>query len=85
MAYRAALDSVTAGREGLCADCWARTLCGGGCHYENHLREAQLGLPPGSSCGFILRWLQLGIGVYAELRRTGADALLRMLERRAKC
>jgi uncharacterized protein len=82
---RAALESVTAGRAGMCAGCWARTLCGGGCHYENHLRETCLGLPPGSSCAFIRRWLQLGIEVYGELRSSGADGLLRMLEKRAKC
>ena len=82
---RSALDMVTAGKDMLCEDCWARTLCSGGCHYENHLRENRLGLPPGSSCSFILRWLQLGIETYAELRRSGADGLLQMLEKRAKC
>lgn len=82
---RSALEMVTAGKDVLCEQCWARTLCSGGCHYENHLRENRLGLPPGSSCSFILRWLQLGIETYAELRRNGADRLLQMLEKRAKC
>lgn len=82
---RSALDMVTAGLDELCESCWARTLCSGGCHYENHLRGKHLGLPPGSSCSFILRWLQLGIETYAELRRSGADDLLQMLEKRAKC
>ncbi len=80
-----ALKRLGAGREELCAGCWARTLCGGGCHYENHLRENRLGLPAGSSCGFIRRWLQLGIETYAELRAGGAEPLLQMLEKRAKC
>jgi len=82
---RSALELLTAGKDALCEHCWARTLCSGGCHYENHVRENSLGLPPGSSCSFILRWLQLGIETYAELRRSGADALLQMLEKRAKC
>lgn len=82
---RAALDRVTAGNDRLCADCWARTLCSGGCHYENHLREEHLGLAGGGSCTFIRRWLQLGIETYAELRACGADAVLKLLERRAKC
>lgn len=80
-----ALERVTAGKDALCERCWARTLCGGGCHYENHLRENHLGLPPGSSCRFILRWLKLGIETYAELRRSGADVMLQLLEKRAKC
>ncbi len=79
------LAILTAGKEKMCSDCWARTLCAGGCHYENHLRESKLGLPPGSSCNFIRSWLQLGIELYAELRSTGADPLLERLEKRAAC
>lgn len=79
------LATLTEGKKEMCSDCWARTLCTGGCHYENHLRENKLGLPPGSSCHFIRSWLQLGIELYAELRRTGADNLLARLEKRAAC
>ncbi|MFA7280623.1 MAG: radical SAM protein [Sterolibacterium sp.] len=82
---RRALDSVTCGKQEMCSSCWARTLCSGGCHYENHLRENQLGLPPGGSCDFIRRWFQLGIEVYAELRRTGAEEILQRLGKRVKC
>jgi uncharacterized protein len=81
----AALRTVTAGKDLLCEQCWARTMCGGGCHYENHLRENHLGLPQGSSCDFIRRWLQLGIETYAELRSSGGEAVLQMLGKRAKC
>jgi uncharacterized protein len=81
----ASLARLTAGKQQMCSSCWARTLCTGGCHYENHLRENKLGLPPGSSCYFIRSWLQLGIELYAELRRTGADPLLARLEKRAAC
>lgn len=82
---RSCLDHVTAGKDALCGSCWARTLCAGGCHYENHLRESTLGIPPGSSCDFILRWLQIGIELYAELRQSGADHLLARLERKTEC
>lgn len=82
---RRALDSVTCGKKEMCRSCWARTLCSGGCHYENHLRENQLGLAPGGSCDFIRRWFQLGIEVYAELRRSGADEFLQRLGKRVKC
>ncbi len=82
---RRALDSLTCGKQEMCSSCWARTLCSGGCHYENHLRENQLGLAPGGSCDFIRRWFQLGIEVYAELRRSGADEFLQRLGKRVKC
>ncbi len=80
---RACLDALASPREEACAQCWARSLCAGGCHYENHVREDRLGLPAGSSCDFIRRWLELGIQAYATLRRQSADAVLAFLERRA--
>jgi uncharacterized protein len=79
----ACLAALAAPWEAACAGCWARSLCAGGCHYENHLREARLGLPAGGSCDFIRRWLELGIQAYASLRRKPADAVLAFLERRA--
>jgi uncharacterized protein len=80
---RRCLDGLAAPREEACARCWARSLCAGGCHYENHLRESHLGLPAGSTCDFILRWLELGIQVYASLRKEPGGALA-FLERRAE-
>lgn len=80
-----ALKSVTDGKEELCGSCWARTLCAGGCHYENHLRENLMGMNKGSSCSFIRRWFQLGIEVYAEMKNAGLDEMLKKLEKRVKC
>ena len=80
------LDSLNEGREESCSKCWARTLCAGGCHYENHLRENHLGLPRGTSCKFIRSWLDLGMKTYAELRTDGAiEAMGRRLAQRAQC
>lgn len=80
---RACLAALASPREEACARCWARSLCAGGCHHENHVREDRLGLPPGGSCDFIRRWLELGIQAYASLRRQPADEVLAFLERRA--
>jgi len=80
------LGSLNKGREESCSQCWARTLCAGGCHYENHLRENHLGLPRGTSCKFIRSWLDLGMKTYAELRTDGAiEAMGRRLQQRAQC
>jgi len=83
---RAGLGELNEGREESCSRCWARTLCAGGCHYENHLRENQLGLPRGTSCRFIRNWLELGIKTYASL--CSGDAIRVMnpfLNKRAQC
>jgi uncharacterized protein len=80
------LGSLNEGREESCSKCWARTLCAGGCHYENHLRENHLGLPRGTSCKFIRSWLDLGMKTYAELRTDGAfEAMGRRIAQRAQC
>jgi uncharacterized protein len=80
------MGSLNSDRGKSCSRCWARTLCAGGCHYENHLRENHLGLPRGTSCRFIRRWLDLGIKTYAELRTDGAiEAMGRRLSQRAQC
>jgi len=80
---RACLSRQAATHQEACGACWARSLCAGGCHYENHLREIELGLPPGGSCAFIRRWLELGIRVYAELCRDRDNPVLAFLGRRA--
>jgi uncharacterized protein len=80
------LGSLNKGRKQSCSRCWARTICAGGCHYENHLRENLLDLPRGTSCKFIRGWLELGMKTYAELRTDGAiEAMGRRLEVRAQC
>lgn len=80
------LAALNEGRTESCSKCWARTLCAGGCHYENHLRENRLGLPRGTSCKFIRSWLDLGMKTYAELRTVGAiEAMGRRLQQRAQC
>lgn len=80
---RTRLAALASPRQEACATCWARSLCAGGCHYENHLRESRLGLPAGSSCDFIRSWLALGIDVYARLQGH-AEGVLAFLERRAE-
>jgi len=83
---RSCLGALNSGRDESCSKCWARSLCAGGCHYENHLRENQLGLPRGTSCRFIRGWLDLGMKTYAELRTDGAiEAMGRRLKQRAQC
>lgn len=44
-----------------CRSCWARYLCGGGCHHEV-LRRGRV------ACDYIRGWLSYCIGAYAEIQ-----------------
>jgi uncharacterized protein len=50
-------------RQAPCTECWARYLCGGGCHHEVIGR----GRP---ACDYIRGWLQHCMTVYLRLSRT---------------
>jgi uncharacterized protein len=55
-------------RQQPCSECWARYLCGGGCHHEVVGR----GRP---ACDYIRGWLHHCLGLYARLSRTRSDYL----------
>jgi uncharacterized protein len=47
-------------RQSPCNGCWARYLCGGGCHHETISRERR-------ACDYIRGWLHYCLGAYARL------------------
>ena len=49
-------------RQEPCRSCWARYMCGGGCHHEVIARDRP-------ACGYIRGWLHWCIGAYARLSR----------------
>jgi uncharacterized protein len=53
-------------RQEPCRSCWARYLCGGGCHYETIYR----GRP---ACDYIRGWLDYALGAYVRLSRERPD------------
>ncbi|SMX50666.1 radical SAM/SPASM domain-containing protein [Maliponia aquimaris] len=55
------LDARTVERQDPCQSCWARRLCGGGCHQE----VLHAGRP---ACDFVRGWLDYGLRVYAQMR-----------------
>ncbi|WP_457514884.1 radical SAM protein [Streptomyces sp. TE33382] len=55
-------------RQQPCSDCWARYLCGGGCHHEVIGR----GRP---ACDYIRGWLHHCLGMYARLTEKRPDYL----------
>jgi len=50
-------------RQEPCRSCWARYMCGGGCHHEVIAR----GRP---ACDYIRGWLHWSLGAYARLTRS---------------
>jgi uncharacterized protein len=48
------------GRQEPCRSCWARNLCGGGCHHEV-LRRGRV------ACDFIRGWLDFGLKAYVRI------------------
>jgi len=53
-------------RQEPCRSCWARYLCGGGCHYEVIHR----GRP---ACDYIRGWLHYALGAYTRLLQSRPD------------
>jgi uncharacterized protein len=53
-------------RQEPCKSCWARYLCGGGCHYEVIHR----GRP---ACDYIRGWLDYALGAYVRLLERRPD------------
>jgi uncharacterized protein len=61
-------------RQEPCRSCWARYLCGGGCHYEVIHR----GRP---ACDYIRGWLDYALGAYVRLSAQRPDLLARTAPR----
>ncbi|HST80972.1 MAG TPA: SPASM domain-containing protein [Kineosporiaceae bacterium] len=60
------LDERHVHRQEPCTQCWARYLCGGGCHHEVIAR----GRP---ACDYIRGWLHWSLGAYARLSAARPD------------
>jgi uncharacterized protein len=58
-------------RQEPCRRCWARYLCGGGCHYEVIHR----GRP---ACDYIRGWLQYALGAYVRLSDARPEFIARL-------
>lgn len=61
-------------RQEPCRSCWARYLCGGGCHYEAIHR----GRP---ACDYIRSWLDYALGAYVRLSVRRPDLFKRSAAR----
>ncbi|WP_299785063.1 radical SAM protein [uncultured Marivita sp.] len=60
------LDARTVERQSPCQTCWARRLCGGGCHQE----VLHAGRP---ACDFVRGWLDYGLRTYKRMQVARPD------------
>ena len=65
-ARKAFLEARTVERQTPCQSCWARRLCGGGCHQE----VLHAGRP---ACDFVRGWLDFGLRAYGRLMTARPD------------
>ncbi len=50
-----------------CRACWARYLCGGGCHANAHLKSGRIDVPDALGCALGKKRLEAALGVQAKL------------------
>ncbi|MCK6545158.1 radical SAM protein [Myxococcota bacterium] len=80
-------DMHPRGREP-CNDCWARYLCGGGCHHIAWLHTSKQVAPwtiSNGFCDFLRAWYRLGLHTYARMLDEAPDVLARLGGERASC
>ncbi len=68
-----------------CQDCWARYLCGGGCHHLAWLHTEHRDQPWALGeqfCDFLRAWYRLGLATYARLAEEAPDTLARLARKK---
>jgi uncharacterized protein len=71
-----------------CAACWARYLCGGGCHHIAWLHSKKGEAPwtiADGFCDFLRAWYKLGLYTYARLSDEAPEVLGRLGQERTAC
>ncbi len=71
-------------REGThCASCRIRNLCAGGCYHESYARFGDPHHRTYHYCDLLRRWVDFGVGVYADIQRLNPGFFARHLEPRS--
>jgi uncharacterized protein len=71
-------------REGThCASCRIRNLCAGGCYHESYARFGDPHHRTYHYCDLLRRWVDFGVGVYADIQRQNPGFFARHLEPRS--
>jgi uncharacterized protein len=71
-----------------CNECWARYLCGGGCHHIAWLHSEKAQAPWTISdgfCDFLRAWYRLGLYTYARMTEEAPEVLARLRGEKTPC
>jgi uncharacterized protein len=71
-------------REPLCASCWVRHICAGGCYQEALVREQTMTAPNTHYCRWIKEWTGIGLNVYGRLAIERPEYLDRLARLRGR-
>lgn len=63
------IEAHTTNRDN-CNNCWAKNLCGGGCHHENYDISGSIKSPPPQYCKLTKRELEEALKLYISLSET---------------
>lgn len=72
-ALRGLIEEVLRERRGVCAPCWLKYLCAGGCYHEAQTRWGHHSLPNLHYCQWLRRWVHKTLKVYATLMESRPD------------
>jgi len=71
-------------REGThCETCRIRNLCAGGCYHESYARFGDAHHRTYHYCDLLRRWVDFGVGIYADIQRRNPSFFTRHLEPRS--
>jgi uncharacterized protein len=66
-----------------CETCRIRNLCAGGCYHESYARFGDPHHRTYHYCDLLRRWVDFGVGVYADIQRRNPSFFTRHLEQRS--
>ncbi|OWA35512.1 hypothetical protein B9G55_12815 [Saccharibacillus sp. O16] len=59
-----------------CKECWARNLCGGGCHHENYEISGEIATTPSHYCALTKKQLESTFKLYLQLSEEEREKVL---------
>ena len=82
-AHRDRVRALSLSHKAGCRECWARYLCGGGCHHARDVEAVHDG--PLRICPYLRRWMLKGLKVYATLMAEQSPFLGKVIDPAPPC
>ena len=65
--HQSRLQGLSLDNRAQCGSCWARYICGGGCHHANKVHTGDPRVTKKIHCDWLRAWYRVGLEVYADL------------------